>query len=351
MVDLAARAEVARFAADLGAAHEDLTFLEAYPAADLRRLRRRLHTVVADDHRAAFKRAAHASTLLPVQLIAPLAERAFGPWLCARIASELDPDHAAQLAGHLPVPFLASVCESLDTVRGADVIRAIPTKRVVQVGEELLRRRAYATLGRFVDVVTHDAIGPILARIDDHALLAVAVAAEGTDRIDEIFGLLTDERIAHVIEEAVVRDEIDAALVVLDALGPEQSGRLLTIALGAGDHVVVDILAAVHRLDAWDRILPLIDRLTPRELEIIAATPGLDDPELVEAVVGAVLEADLGAQFAALVGSMSDDRQRHLATLVVDRVPAAVGPLLAAVDRVPGADGLAAVAVLRTSGP
>jgi hypothetical protein len=78
---------------------------------DLRRLRERVSASLFDRHRAGFQRMAAASRLLPIGVLAKIAERTMPPMIAARIAAEMAPERAA----------------------------------------ELLRRGEYVTIGRFVD--------------------------------------------------------------------------------------------------------------------------------------------------------------------------------------------------------
>jgi hypothetical protein len=93
----------------LGREPHDLAYLERLAADDLRRLRDGVTEVLYDADAAVLRRMAAASRVLPVGVIATLAQRAFGPLLSARLAGLLDLDRAVAVAERLPPDFLADV--------------------------------------------------------------------------------------------------------------------------------------------------------------------------------------------------------------------------------------------------
>ena len=58
----------------------------------------------------------------------------------------------------MPVEFLADVAVELDPRRADAVIARIPAERIVLISRELLRRREYVAMGRFVGHLNDDAV-------------------------------------------------------------------------------------------------------------------------------------------------------------------------------------------------
>ena len=108
---MTARIEIAKLARLLGEDPARFTYLDRVAPADIRAVRERATEVLFGDNRAAYERIAAASRLVPNAITAAVAQRTFGPMMCARVASVLEPDRALDLAGRLDVAFLAGVAE------------------------------------------------------------------------------------------------------------------------------------------------------------------------------------------------------------------------------------------------
>ena len=346
MGDLASRAEAGRLRDELGVGDDRLQFLHDHHHQDVRRLRLLVSESLAAPHRAAFRRLAGASSMLPAMVVAPIAERVFGPVLSSKVAAELGPDEARSLVGHFRAPFLADLCRTLDPTAAGDVVAAIPAERALEVGMELHRRGDLVTLGRFVDVVAEDAIPPMLGVLDDDALLQIALGADGRDRLDTIFRQLDDARVLDIVRAAAGSDQLADAVALLGELGPDQAVRTITLVIGAEAELLADLVATLSRVGGWDELLPVIARLEPADLEALVASPGLDRPELFAALARDVVDAGLGHEVVTVVGAMPEERQRQLAATLADRSPVLAGELLALVDAVDGAAALPAVAEL-----
>ncbi len=348
MADLAALAELGRLRHELGVDDEALGFLGRYDVADLRHLRRAIADALDAPHRPAFRRAAAAARLLPAPVAALIAEKAFGPLLCSKIAAELEPDHARKLVEHLHVRFLADLCRTLDVEAARPVIEAIPERRAVAVGAELYRRRDVYTVARFIDVVPFSVIPPMLDAVDDDEfLLLVAVAAEGRRRLDEVFAHLSDDRVVGIVHAAAASDHLADAVLLVSELGPEQAARALELVVADGELLVTDLVAEISRLGGWDEVLPVLAGLDPDVLARVAASPALDRPELFRAVAEDVVAAGLASEVVALVGAMPADRQEQLAGALAAGAPGVAGELYDLVQTVPGAADLPGARALR----
>jgi hypothetical protein len=72
----------------------------------------------------------------------------------------LETDKAVEVAAKLPPPFLADVAVELDPRRASDLIAKIAPALIGQVTGELVARREYVTMGRFVGHLGDDGSPP-----------------------------------------------------------------------------------------------------------------------------------------------------------------------------------------------
>jgi hypothetical protein len=219
---LEVRAEVLKLARLLGREPSSLAYLEQAEAAALAALREQVTEVLFASGDGVLRRLAQASRLLPVALVAQLAERSFGPVLSARVAGLIDAQRAVEMAGRLPVPFLADIAVELDPRRAREVIAGIPPGQIAAITAELTRRREYVTMGRFVGHLPDAALAAALGEMDSRALLEVALVIENKERLADVVDLLGEARLHELIETAEKAGLADEALGLLDHLAPGQ---------------------------------------------------------------------------------------------------------------------------------
>ncbi len=181
-----ARPEIMKLARLLGREPDDLAYLEDLDPAAIRRLRDGVTALLYDADAGPLRRMAAASRLLPVSLIATLAERAFGPLLSARLAGLLDLDRAVDVAARLRPDFLADVAGELDPRRASELIAGIAPELIGATTGELARRRDYVTMGRFVGHLGDAALAAALAELDAEALLRVSFLLEGSEELQRV---------------------------------------------------------------------------------------------------------------------------------------------------------------------
>lgn len=176
-------AEILKLARLLGREPEQLVYLEAVAANDLRTLREQITETLFTAHEARLRRMAAASRLLPTGLVASLGQSTFGAMLSARIAGLLDVDRAVEIGGKMRTEFLADVAIELDPRRASEVIAGIPPRQIHEITAELARREEYVTMGRFVGHLSDDALSAALDALDDEALSKTMFVTE--DPVDD----------------------------------------------------------------------------------------------------------------------------------------------------------------------
>ncbi|MET7991173.1 hypothetical protein ABZU76_09720 [Amycolatopsis sp. NPDC005232] len=212
--------EILKLARVLDVEPERLAYLADVDVADLQLFREQVTTTLFDANLVVLERMALASRLLPAPVVAKIAEKVFGPLLCARIAGLVDVSRGVDVAKRLPPKFLASVAAELDPRRATSIITRIPLDTVVAVAAELTRREDWITLGRFVGHLPDPTVRRSLAVLEDAALLRTAYVLDDKTRIDHVMGLLPEGRLPRLIRTAGADESLwEPALDVLANIG------------------------------------------------------------------------------------------------------------------------------------
>jgi len=251
---LQAHAEVMKLARLLGREPDELAYLEQLPADDLLALRDSVTETLYDANGGSLGRLAAASRLLPAGLTATIGQRAFGPLLSARLAGLLDTDKAVDVAGRLPPPFLADVAVELDPRRASDLIAAIAPALIGQVTAELVARREYVTMGRFVGHLSDAAIVAALAAMDDEAVLRTAFVIEDRSQLSRLFAKLPKDRSSGVLAAAADEGLWLEALDLLNHLHKRQRKEMVLAARALGEPLREAILDTIIVHDLADEV-------------------------------------------------------------------------------------------------
>ncbi|MFE0025571.1 hypothetical protein [Amycolatopsis sp. NPDC059021] len=228
--NFAARAEILKLARVLGVEPENLDYLERVDEDDLRAFREQVTDTLFDANLTVLQRMALASRLLPGAVLAKIAERVFGPMLCARIAGLVDVNRGIDVAKRLSPKFLAEVAAELDPRRASAIITRIPLDTVVEVARELTRREDWITLGRFVGHLPDVTVQRSLEVVGNADLLRIAFVLDDKSRIDHVVALLPEGRLAAVLRAAVDDEDLwDPALDLITHLGDERLDTVLAL--------------------------------------------------------------------------------------------------------------------------
>jgi hypothetical protein len=252
---LQAHAEVTKLARLLGREPDELVYLERLAPADLRALRDGVTGTLHDAHGSSLGRLAAASRLLPAGLTATIGQRAFGPLLSARLAGMLETGKAIEVATKLPPPFLADVAVELDPRRARDLIAHLAPALVGQVTAELVARREYVTMGRFVGHLGDEAIAAALASMDDAAVLQVAFVLEDRTQLSRLFAKLPKGRSAGVIAAAAREGLWLEALDLLNHLHQRQRREMVLATLALEEPALEAVLDTIVEHDLADEVL------------------------------------------------------------------------------------------------
>lgn len=249
MSDLALQAEHQKLARLLGCPEATIAALDVLGVADLRQLRTACTSMMFDGDRKAFQRVVSASRLLPGALKALVAEKALGPVLASRVAGLLPPEDAADIAQRVPIAFNVEVTLLIDPRSALPLLRRIPISLVKAVTREVVKRREYIAMARFVDALTDEQIRGSMEVVDDESMLRVGFYVESPKRLEEVVGLMSDERLSNVVAVAA-RPGLDlakAVLVLLSGVSRALRARLVHAAITHADPKVGEVLIAAGR--------------------------------------------------------------------------------------------------------
>lgn len=293
MSALASRAEVIKLARELAADPDELEFLREASVADLRHFRQRVVGELDARHRPMFRKLAATSKLLPNAVTVKIAMKYFGPMLCGMVASELTAERAAALMNHIPVEFLADATHYVDPVASESIIRGLSTEKMVPTMRELLRRKEYVTLARFLGAVTDEQLLSVVPLVETgEDLLMTGFFAEVTDRFETVVRDLPEDRVKSIVRAAVDLDRFVEALTLMQHLTEGTRARVANTAADLGQDVLTAMVASAHREDAWAELIPVAASM---DKENLRTTINLDvwDEESLSGLLRAAAEHDL----------------------------------------------------------
>ncbi|MGH3516319.1 MAG: hypothetical protein ACRDQ7_02645 [Haloechinothrix sp.] len=276
------RAEVLKLARLLRVHPDSLGVLDSVSDADLALFREQVTDVLFGADSGTLKRLGAAAKLLPGPILARIAEKVFGPLLCARVAGLIDPDKAADTAKRLSPAFLADVAVELDPRRAHAVISALPPKLIAPVAVELAARQDWITLGRFVGYLSEEPLAACITELDEAALLRIALVVEDSSAIPLVIDLLPRSRQVRLLMAASEQNLWPVLLGRAGSLPDHLVGELAEL-LAEQDRALIDTLATVvvdHNL--WTELLPFA-RVLPADAQSVLADVARTLPPAVRA--------------------------------------------------------------------
>jgi hypothetical protein len=310
---LGIRSELLKLARVLERDPESLSYLEEVPADDIRELRELATDRIYDAGGGVISTLARASKLIPPALTATLATRTFGPVLSARVAGELDPGRAVEVASKLPSAFLAEIAVELDPRRASAVIGRLPAKLVGSIAAELIRSGEHVTMGRFVGHIAPDALQASLAAMSDSDLLEVAFVIEDKSALDGLIDELGLERLEGVLTAAADEELWPEALDLFANLSDARRTAIADAAADADDRVLESLMAAAHSHGLWEAVLPIVQSMSERSLQRLASLRSISEPSVLDGIIAAAAVHGLWDELLPLVPLLPPDAQARVA--------------------------------------
>jgi hypothetical protein len=289
---LQARAELLKLARLLGCEPAELEFLAEIPSPQLRQLREQATDRLFDAGASLLGRVGAAAKLIPSGVAATIAQRAFGPLLCARAAGSTDPDKAIDICRRLPPDFLADAAIEVDPRRVAAIIAGVPGELVVGVAERLGARGEYVTMGRFLAYVPDAGIAAAIGVLSDEAMLRTAFVLEHKDRLDHAIGLLPPERLPGIIACASRERLWAEALDLLDHLTDARRAPIADMFAQQDPAVIAELVATVSAAGLWESLLPIVRLMSQDNLIRLTNVPVFRDPDVLSEIIEAALCGD-----------------------------------------------------------
>lgn len=188
--------------------------------------------------------------------------------LSARLAGLLEPKRAADIATRLPTPFLADVAVELDPRRASALIALIGAEQIAAITPELIERREYVTMGRFVGHLSDTALAAALEQMDDATLLRVGFVLEDKRGLERLVRLLGPDRIDGIIDAAAAGGLWLEALDLLSHLGARRRAKIVAGASELDQTAIDALVATVAQHDLWDQINEIAARLPELQREL-----------------------------------------------------------------------------------
>ncbi|GAB3435298.1 MotE family protein [Actinophytocola sediminis] len=276
--DLARKAELSKLARTLDTTPENMGFAAALDHHQLRRLRERVAAALYDEHRTAFQRVAAITRMLPMPVNVRIALRAFTPMLAARVAGEMAPERAADMADRMPVDYLARAAAHLDPRRAAPLISRMQPDRAAAVVLELVVRGEYITLGHLLDAATAWLVRDVATVISDEALLRIGFYAESDDQLTQTVKVLPPDRLRGIVHRALAGppDLRSAALSMLARLTDTRlRERLAGYAAEADDQTLTTLLRTAVADGAIAEVRVAVAAMTEAARRRVLALPAL----------------------------------------------------------------------------
>lgn len=224
-----ARAELLKLARVLSTDPGELSFLEGADPADLRELRASISDRLLAGDREHFERVVALGRHLPDRVAAGITQHALGAQLSGRAASLLTAEELAEFAHRLPADFVADVAAVMDLRSVGSLLDRIDTAKVVAVTRVLAEREDWITMGAFGGRIQRDALIETIAMLDGEALARVGFVLENRSRLDEIQGLLDDQKLRELLIASGECNLIAETVYLVDALSDDSVARVAGI--------------------------------------------------------------------------------------------------------------------------
>ncbi len=323
MKDAATRAELVKLARILDTDVSNVEYLSYMEAKRLRALREGITDALFEKFRSSFTGFARLSSFLPLTISAKISERVLGPTLSGRIAGEMPPERAIDMAGKLSDTFLAETCLQLDPVRARPIIAGFPVDRAVAITRILLERKEYITMGRFVDVLPQSTLFAATDAISHEAdLLEISFFVENSKQLDQVIDHLSVERREAVIQAAATQDLWPEVIATLLRIGVTPRIALAELALAQDAATLDSLIRAAAENDLWPALLKLADELPSDTIAGLSEQPAFDETPVIRSVIDSVVSNDLWEALRNQLPSMGHARcARLIEVATVERAP------------------------------
>lgn len=271
------RAELLRIANLVGVAAEDIEFIGTLSSEALYDFRQLLIELYFEEN-PALKRFAKAANVLPSALIAKATVEAIGPILAARIVGEVETKAALGVLKRVPIEFACDVAIQTDPRRIEAMFTASPTEISNAIADELIRRKEYVAIGQLITFVIDEVMDHALANASDIDVLYSSFLVESKERLNHGVAMLSDDRIASIVQTAGNEKMWMEALDLVSHLEFEEFGRIVTQVMSLPAEILDELVEFIDTEDLWYVGVPAIclnDDPAPGAAALLRAKPAV----------------------------------------------------------------------------
>ncbi|WKG07976.1 hypothetical protein QX204_23265 [Nocardia sp. PE-7] len=290
MTDLITRAQLILLARTLHVHPQRLDHLRYLGADRLHALNQQISGVLFDQHTETFRRISSLVPFIPLTMSIPLVQKLVPPMMTGRAAGSVGLDHpgkAAETLMLLDAGYAADCAPYLDPRAIEQLVDQMAPGPIVEILNELLRRRDYITVGPFLACATPEVLAAVEVGVrDDAGLIFSAAFSYDVVVLSAVIRQLLDgphKRVPQMAQTVLSgsSDLQHAALSVFSRCAPDVIRRVGDILFGSaqpGD--VARLVRNALALGAVPEFLTLAGYLTPLGLWTLVGNPVFNDPDV-----------------------------------------------------------------------
>lgn len=325
MPDIAHEAELEKLARLLQVERAALDCLDDQPVERLRRIREGLTDALFEKFRPTFAGFARMASVLPLGIAARISHGVLGPVLSGRVAGEMPPERAVDMAERLSDDFLADICVQMEPSRARPIIQSFPVERSVAITRLLLERGEYIIMGQFVDVLPRTTLLAAADAIDSPlALLRIAFFVESREQLACVIAHLSHTRRAGVIHAAADHRLWPEVIDTLERIDEHTRAELAAQALGEHDAVLDSLIRAAAEHDLWPQLLAIGATVDDDTQSRFAGQPAFDEEAVICSIVDSVDTHALWPLLEQYLAGMGPSRAARMLAVCTEQRP---GPL------------------------
>lgn len=240
------RAEFQRVCHILHSEEERMEFLKKLKAEELFFLRGKIADAIQNQHSETWEKLAAVTKFMPNFINAKIAEDVLGPSISANLTYYVPVKEAINISTHFSIKFMCDIIEYLNPARLETLLAEYPVDKIKKIVFELDNRRAYYTMGNFVDYIPQNKVTLIAGQIQsEETLIRSASFANKKHRLGPVIREFTDSRIKSLLlkgHELNLRREI---IDIIPFLPPLDLNRYIGILFTIGGEVFKKYLEEV----------------------------------------------------------------------------------------------------------
>ncbi|TCJ99293.1 hypothetical protein [Nocardia alba] len=320
MTDLTTRAQLILLARTLHVHPQRLDHLRHLGAEQLHALHQQISGVLLDQHTEMFRRISALVPFIPLTIAIPLVQKLVPPMMTGRAAGPVGLDHpgkAAETLTMLEPGYAADCAPYLDPRAIEQLSDRMAPKPIVDIMNELLRRRDYVTVGPFLSCATDELMAAVETGVhDDAGLIFSAAFSYDAEVLSAVVRQLLDgpHRRVPRMAQTVLKGTTElqhAALSVFSRCAPDVVRRVGDMLFGgARPEDVARLVRNALTLGAVPEFLTLVGHLTPVGLWTLVGNPVFRDPNIgvdIVAQMGGRGDAESWRGLFTLMSRMDDD--------------------------------------------